>query len=119
LPFASRIGIAVMSSSRRNAEIFAKPTMASTVPAAAERSPRRANGLNSGSTCEASLVSSPSCSVRLGVRSESGCALIFCSSIMTFCVSMECIGRVSRNSTRPSSGAGVRRRSPSREPRST
>ena len=89
--------------------MLAKPTIASTVPAAAVRSPRRANGLNSGSTCEASLVSRPSCSVRFGVRSDSGCVLIFCSSTTMCCISSACSGRVSRNSTRPSSGAGVRR----------
>jgi hypothetical protein len=65
-PLLSMTGVATRSSSRRNAEIFAKPTIVSTVPAAAVRSPRRANGLNSGSTCDASLVRRPSCSVRFG-----------------------------------------------------
>ena len=104
------------SSSRRKPEILAKPTMASTVPAAAVRSPRRANGLNSGSTCEASLLTAaPSCSLRLRrafrQRLRPGSSA---RASTTFCISSACSGRVSRNSTRPSSGAGVRRRRPSR-----
>ena len=35
--------------------MLAKPTIASTAPLAAVRSPRRANGLNSGSTCDGEL----------------------------------------------------------------
>src|SRR6266567_2985963 len=42
----------VISSSRKNPEILVKPMIASTLPSALVRSPRRANGLNSGSTFE-------------------------------------------------------------------
>ena len=96
-----------------------KPTIASTDPAVAMRSPRRAKGRNSASACAATLVSRASCSVRFGVRSDSGCMRIFCSSTTMFCISTACSGRVSRNSTLPSSGAAPRRFRPSRPPRST
>src|SRR5207244_4204585 len=70
----------VISSSRKNPEILVKPMIASTLPSALARSPRRANGLNSGSTREASLDSRLSWAARRGVQSDSGLLRTLCRS---------------------------------------
>ena len=101
-------------------DLARSPTMASTLPAAELRSPRRANGLNSGSTCEASLVSRAELLAAPRGASDSGWPLIFCSSIddvlhQERMQRRACRGRArGLRAARAGGGAG-----PSRLPRST
>ncbi len=107
------------TSLRRNPEMLSKPMIASTAPLAGTRSPRRAIGRDSGSIRLASLTNSSSCSLCCGVRRDRGSLRTACSNVARFSSSNACIGSVSTNSTRPSSGASVRRRSPALPARST
>ena len=99
--------------------MLSNPMMASTAPLAATRSPRRVMGLDSGSIRLASLTNSSSCSRCCGDLRDSGSLRTACSRAARFSSTSACIGRVSMNSTPPSSGPRERRRNPVLPARST